>query len=105
MDTRLLDETVAACRSLIDQRFPEDEDAGAAAMLLQDRTVLTGTAPDAFNPSVEVCHEIEPYCAALPVRPTGCGVGLPSPPTGWSCRRAEPMRRLSRKAGRAPGPT
>lgn len=33
-------------------------------MLLQDGTILTGTAPDAFNPSVEVCHEIEPYCGA-----------------------------------------
>jgi cytidine deaminase len=33
-------------------------------MLLADGTILTGTAPDAFNPSVEVCHEIEPYCGA-----------------------------------------
>lgn len=33
-------------------------------MLLDDGTILTGTAPEAFNPSVEVCHETEPYCGA-----------------------------------------
>jgi cytidine deaminase len=33
-------------------------------MLLADGTILTGTAPDAANASVEVCHELEPYCAA-----------------------------------------
>lgn len=65
MDEELLDETVDACRSLIAQRFPDDGDHGAAAMLLADGTVLTGTAPDAVNPSVEVCHEVEPYCGAF----------------------------------------
>ena len=55
----------AACRDLIETRFPGDEHAGAAAMLLGDGTILTGTAPDAVNPSVEVCHEIEPYCGAF----------------------------------------
>ena len=25
---------------------------------------ITGTAPHAVNPSVEVCHELEPYCGA-----------------------------------------
>ncbi|BAG30545.1 hypothetical protein KRH_21980 [Kocuria rhizophila DC2201] len=34
-------------------------------MLLADGAVLTGTAPDAVNPAVEVCHEIEPYAAAF----------------------------------------
>lgn len=34
-------------------------------MLLDDGTVLTGTAPVAVNPSVEVCHELEPYCGAF----------------------------------------
>lgn len=33
-------------------------------MLLADGTILTGTAPAAVNPSVQVCHEIEPYVAA-----------------------------------------
>lgn len=54
-----------ACRDLIGSRFPGDDHAGAAAMLLGDGTILTGTAPDAVNPSVEVCHEIEPYCGAF----------------------------------------
>jgi len=34
-------------------------------MLLADGTILTGTANEAINPSVEVCHEVEPYCAAF----------------------------------------
>ena len=33
-------------------------------MLLADGTILTGTSPEAMNPSVELCHEVEPYCAA-----------------------------------------
>jgi cytidine deaminase len=57
--------TVEACRSLIRNRFHDDDHHGAAAMLLDDGTILTGTAPEALNPAVEVCHEIEPYCAAF----------------------------------------
>ena len=64
MDQTALDATAAACKALIDTRFPDDEHHGAAAMLLADGLILTGTAPSAINPSVEVCHEIEPYCAA-----------------------------------------
>jgi cytidine deaminase len=56
---------LAACRRQIDDRFADGDDHGAAAMLLDDGTVLTGTAPRAINPSVEVCHELEPYCAAF----------------------------------------
>jgi cytidine deaminase len=33
-------------------------------MLLDDGTILTGTSPTAINPSVELCHETEPFCAA-----------------------------------------
>jgi cytidine deaminase len=33
-------------------------------MLLDDGTTLTGIAPEAVNPAVELCHEVEPYCAA-----------------------------------------
>lgn len=33
-------------------------------MLLADGTILTGTSPAAINPSVQVCHEMGPYCAA-----------------------------------------
>lgn len=57
--------TVAACRSLIHERFPDDEHRGAAAMLLDDGTIVTGTSPDVVNSSVTVCHEVEPYCAAF----------------------------------------
>lgn len=56
---------VDACRTLIDGRFPGGSERGAAAMLLADGTILTGTSPDAANSSVEVCHEIEPYCGAF----------------------------------------
>ena len=59
-----LNATVGACRELIDTRFPDDDHHGAAAMLLDDGSILTGTSPSAINPSVEVCHEIEPYCGA-----------------------------------------
>jgi cytidine deaminase len=65
VDSADLVEVVDACRSLIRVRFHDDDHHGAAAMLLDDGTILTGTAPDAINPSVEVCHEIEPYCAAF----------------------------------------
>ena len=34
-------------------------------LYLDDGTILTGTAPDAINSSVELCHETEPYCAAF----------------------------------------
>ena len=64
MDHSLLDATATACEELIGLRFPDDDHHGAAAMLLADGTILTGTAPDAVNPSVEVCHEVEPFCAA-----------------------------------------
>jgi cytidine deaminase len=65
VDKADLSAAVDACRSLISDRFHDNDDRGAAAMLLDDGTILTGTAPDAINPSVEVCHEVEPYCAAF----------------------------------------
>jgi hypothetical protein len=55
--------TIEACKRLIATRFDDDADHGAAAVLLEDGTILTGTAPEAINPAVQVCHEIEPYCA------------------------------------------
>lgn len=55
---------VRTCTDLIDERFPEDGDHGAAAMLLEDGTIVTGISPTAVNPAVELCHEVEPYCAA-----------------------------------------
>ncbi len=63
MDDRALGDTIEACRSLISDRFPDGQH-GAAAMLLGDGTVRTGTAPVAVNPAVELCHETEPFCGA-----------------------------------------
>ena len=65
MSREELEDVVTACRDLLEARFPGGGERGAAAMLLADGTVLTGTAPDAVNPSVEVCHEIEPYAGAF----------------------------------------
>lgn len=54
-----------ACRAFIDDRFPTvSGDDGAAAMLLEDGRILIGTAPEVPNYSVELCHEVEPFCAA-----------------------------------------
>jgi hypothetical protein len=39
---------------LIRDRFHDDDHHGAAAMLLHDGSILTGTAPDAINRSVEI---------------------------------------------------
>ena len=52
-------------------------------MLLADGTVLTGTAPDAANPSVEVCHEVGPYCEAFRLaQPVVASVCLHRTPDG-----------------------
>lgn len=64
MTPEALEATIAACNDLIVARFPAGDDQGAAAMLLADGSIVTGTAPSAANPSVELCHEVEPYCAA-----------------------------------------
>lgn len=58
-----LEALVSACRAVLEQR-PRGESAGAAAMLTGSGMILLGSAPDAFNPAVELCHETEPYCAA-----------------------------------------
>lgn len=65
MNRGQLEETASACLHLIEVRFPQGEERGAAAMLLAGGSILTGTAPDAVNPAVEVCREIEPYAGAF----------------------------------------
>lgn len=82
MDDLALDGTIEACRSLISDRFPDDEHHGAAAMLLDDGMILTGTAPAAINPSVEVCHEIEPFCGAYRLGRYAAAVCLHRQPGG-----------------------
>lgn len=65
VDSEALDATISACRDLISTRFPGDTHRGAAAVLLADGSILTGTSPDVVNPATSVCHEVEPYCAAF----------------------------------------
>lgn len=60
-----LSETIDVCRSLIAERFPDGESNGAAAMLLDDGAIVTGTSPEDMNAAVQVCHETEPYLAAF----------------------------------------
>ncbi|MGO2521180.1 MAG: cytidine deaminase [Microbacterium sp.] len=64
MTSDALTSTIEACRTLIETRFP-GESRGAAAVLLADGSILTGTSPDFLNASVDLCHEAEPYCAAF----------------------------------------
>jgi cytidine deaminase len=65
VDNAMLDAAVTACRSLIRSRFPDSSEHGAAAMMLGDGTIVTGTSPRVDNASVALCHETEPYCAAF----------------------------------------
>ncbi len=65
VDKADLGAVVDAYRSLIGDRFDDDNHHGAAAMLLDDGMIVTGTARDAINPSVEVCHETESYYAVF----------------------------------------
>jgi cytidine deaminase len=64
VDEMALSGAIAACQTLMNARLPEDEEQGAAAMLLGDGTIVVGTAPTAVNSSVDLCHETEPFCAA-----------------------------------------
>lgn len=61
-DTGRLAELVQAVDDLIATRFPGE--GGAAGVLLSDGSILTSTAPQAFNDSVELCHETGAYCEA-----------------------------------------
>jgi len=61
---------VVACRELIQMRFHDEPDTGAAAALLGDGSILTGTSPNFPNPSTTVCHETEPYLAAFRLNQT-----------------------------------
>jgi cytidine deaminase len=64
MNEAALAAAAAACKALIDTRYADGVENGAAAMILADGTILTGTSPDAVNPAVQVCHETEPFCGA-----------------------------------------
>ena len=74
-----------AAKSLTAHRFGADEaDVGAAAMLLEDGTVVTSTTPDYFNKMVDVCQEtgslLEAFKRDLGVTASVC-VGRVGPDT------------------------
>ncbi|TCS93505.1 cytidine deaminase [Hazenella coriacea] len=48
---------------LIKKRYPTGW-GGAAAMRTEEGVILTSVAPDAFNPSVEICIETGAICEA-----------------------------------------
>lgn len=60
-----LERLVSTCRELIETRLHGETECGAAAVLLGDGSIVTGTSPDFPNPSTTVCHETEPYLAAF----------------------------------------
>lgn len=63
MDDLALASTIEACRLLISDRFPDDENHGAAAMLLDDGTILTGTAPQPSTPRSRSATRSSPSAA------------------------------------------
>jgi cytidine deaminase len=60
LDSKLVDAAILFVQS----RFPKGAWAGAAAMYTQDGQLLISTAPEAVNPSVELCHETGAICEA-----------------------------------------
>lgn len=56
---------LAAISAELAQRFLDGDEHGAAALLLADGRILTGTARVAVNAAVELCHEVRPYCEAF----------------------------------------
>lgn len=80
-----LDALQRAAIDLTDRRFPDgEEDVGAAAMLLQEGSIVTSTTPDYFNKMVDVCQEtgslLEAFKRDLAVAASVC-VGRVSPGT------------------------
>ena len=59
------DDLFHAALSLLRDRFGDEAWSGAAAVRLEDGTILTSTAPDALNPAVELCHETGALCEAF----------------------------------------
>ncbi|MEV6792390.1 cytidine deaminase [Streptomyces sp. NPDC051320] len=55
---------VNAAIAQMNRRWPGDEDAGAAAVYLDDGQILTSVALDNFNAGVTLCHEAGAFCQA-----------------------------------------
>lgn len=70
VDRTQLDAAVIACRSLITTRFPDSFEHGAAAMVLGDGGIVTGTSPRGTT-TLSPCATRRSH----PPRPSG----LPSP--------------------------
>jgi cytidine deaminase len=62
---KLDEKLVNAARSFVQTRFPNEAWAGAAAMYLDDGSILISTAPDVVSASVELCHETGAICEAF----------------------------------------
>lgn len=61
----MLDEKlVQTAKSFVDERFPGVPWAGAAAMYLENGSIVVSTSPSVVNASVELCHEVGAICEA-----------------------------------------
>ncbi|GHO42359.1 cytidine deaminase [Ktedonospora formicarum] len=60
LDQRLIDAAI----HLMNTRFPQDEDAGAAAMYTETGEILTSVSPDIPNGAAALCHETGAICEA-----------------------------------------
>ena len=60
-------ELVDLAIELIRERFGDNEGEGAAALRLDDGTVLTSVGPPAPNAAVQLCHETGAICEAFKV--------------------------------------
>ncbi|HTI66549.1 MAG TPA: cytidine deaminase [Caulobacteraceae bacterium] len=60
LDQRLIDAAI----DFVERRFPGEPWAGAAAMYVDDGSILISTAPEVVNDSVALCHEVGAMCEA-----------------------------------------
>jgi len=60
LDQRLVDAAI----DLMTKRFPENEEAGAAAMYTVEGKILTSVSPDIPNGAASLCHETGALCEA-----------------------------------------
>lgn len=65
VDMAVDDALLQAAQELIRDRFGTEPWSGAAAMRLDDGTILTSTAPDALLDTVSLCHETGALCEAF----------------------------------------
>ncbi|MEH0577719.1 cytidine deaminase [Streptomyces sp. B21-108] len=61
VDHELVDAAIELART----RFPGEDWSGAAALRLDDGTILTSVAPDVPNTAVSLCHETGAICEAF----------------------------------------